>query len=222
MRAAPSNSWSIAPKTLPCAAMSSCRAVADVAECQSEASTRAAASQSTVPRAAVNRGRRYNDVMKSSTPNRKARWERETLEPRAKSPERARPFTTISGRPIERLYTPRRSAGARLRARHRRSRRVSRTRAASIRPAIAASSGRCGSSPGSGRRRRPTQRYKAAARGRRHRPERRVRSADADGPRSRSPLSLGEVGKCGVNVDVAGRHGAAVRRASRSPTSRRR
>src|SRR6478735_160434 len=37
---------------------------------------------------------------------RKERWERETLEPTLKkSPERKGPFTTISGRPIERLYT---------------------------------------------------------------------------------------------------------------------
>jgi methylmalonyl-CoA mutase, N-terminal domain len=36
----------------------------------------------------------------------KERWERETLAPTlAKSPERPGPFTTISGRPIERLYT---------------------------------------------------------------------------------------------------------------------
>jgi methylmalonyl-CoA mutase N-terminal domain/subunit len=37
----------------------------------------------------------------------RARWEREVLEPTLKkSPERAGPFTTISGRRIERLYTP--------------------------------------------------------------------------------------------------------------------
>ena len=37
---------------------------------------------------------------------RKQRWEREVLEPALrKSPERKGPFTTISGRPIERLYT---------------------------------------------------------------------------------------------------------------------
>jgi methylmalonyl-CoA mutase N-terminal domain/subunit len=37
----------------------------------------------------------------------KARWEREVLEPAlAKAPERDVPFTTISGRPIDRLYTP--------------------------------------------------------------------------------------------------------------------
>jgi methylmalonyl-CoA mutase N-terminal domain/subunit len=37
----------------------------------------------------------------------KGRWEREVLEPALKkSPERELPFTTISGRPIERLYTP--------------------------------------------------------------------------------------------------------------------
>jgi methylmalonyl-CoA mutase N-terminal domain/subunit len=36
----------------------------------------------------------------------KARWERETLEPAlTKAPERKGPFTTISGQPIERLYT---------------------------------------------------------------------------------------------------------------------
>ena len=37
----------------------------------------------------------------------KQRWERDVLEPAlVKSPERNVPFTTISGRPIERLYTP--------------------------------------------------------------------------------------------------------------------
>jgi methylmalonyl-CoA mutase N-terminal domain/subunit len=49
--------------------------------------------------------------MKSPAPGtesetRKARWEREVLEPALKrSPERAAEFTTISGRPIDRLYT---------------------------------------------------------------------------------------------------------------------
>jgi methylmalonyl-CoA mutase N-terminal domain/subunit len=37
----------------------------------------------------------------------KQRWEREVLEPALqRAPERAVPFTTISGRPIDRLYTP--------------------------------------------------------------------------------------------------------------------
>ena len=37
----------------------------------------------------------------------KQRWEREVLKPALKrTPERTGPFTTISGRPIERLYTP--------------------------------------------------------------------------------------------------------------------
>src|SRR6187431_1119356 len=45
--------------------------------------------------------------MKAAALTRKQRWEREVLEPAlAKSPERTGPFTTISGRPIERLYTP--------------------------------------------------------------------------------------------------------------------
>ena len=44
--------------------------------------------------------------MKTATETDRQRWERETLEPTLKkSPERAQTFTTISGRPIERLYT---------------------------------------------------------------------------------------------------------------------
>ncbi len=45
--------------------------------------------------------------MKAAALTRKQRWEREVLEPAlAKSPERNVPFSTISGRPIDRLYTP--------------------------------------------------------------------------------------------------------------------
>ena len=45
--------------------------------------------------------------MKAVAESGKQRWERETLEPVLnKSPERAPTFTTISGRPIDRLYTP--------------------------------------------------------------------------------------------------------------------
>jgi methylmalonyl-CoA mutase N-terminal domain/subunit len=45
--------------------------------------------------------------MKTVAESGKQRWERETLEPTLKgSPERATRFTTISGRPIERVYTP--------------------------------------------------------------------------------------------------------------------
>src|SRR5882672_6012167 len=44
--------------------------------------------------------------MKTVAETEKQRWERETLEPALKkSPERAQSFTTISGRPIDRLYT---------------------------------------------------------------------------------------------------------------------
>jgi methylmalonyl-CoA mutase N-terminal domain/subunit len=44
--------------------------------------------------------------MKAATESQKQRWEREVVGPAlAKTPERAAPFTTISGRPIERLYT---------------------------------------------------------------------------------------------------------------------
>ncbi len=45
--------------------------------------------------------------MKVTAETGKQRWEREILEPTLKkSPERPGPFTTISGRPIDRLYTP--------------------------------------------------------------------------------------------------------------------
>src|SRR5215510_7206727 len=47
--------------------------------------------------------------MKGATPDTETarqRWEREVLEPALeKSPERRGPFTTISGRPIDRLYS---------------------------------------------------------------------------------------------------------------------
>jgi methylmalonyl-CoA mutase N-terminal domain/subunit len=44
--------------------------------------------------------------MKTATESEKQRWQRETLEPTLKkSPERTASFTTISGRPVDRLYT---------------------------------------------------------------------------------------------------------------------
>ena len=50
--------------------------------------------------------------MKTAVEGAKARWERETLEPTLKkAPERKGPFTTISGRAIERLYTSEDVAG---------------------------------------------------------------------------------------------------------------
>ena len=50
--------------------------------------------------------------MKAAAETEKARWERETLAPAlTQSPERARAFTTISGRPIERLYSAEDVAG---------------------------------------------------------------------------------------------------------------
>jgi methylmalonyl-CoA mutase N-terminal domain/subunit len=45
--------------------------------------------------------------MKTAADTDTQRWERETLQPALeKAPERAKTFTTISGRPIERVYTP--------------------------------------------------------------------------------------------------------------------
>ena len=44
--------------------------------------------------------------MKTAAETARERWEREVLEPaQKKSPERSIPFTTISGRPVDRLYT---------------------------------------------------------------------------------------------------------------------
>jgi methylmalonyl-CoA mutase, N-terminal domain len=50
----------------------------------------------------------YNaGCMRTVAESGKARWQQETLDPTLKkSPERATSFTTISGRPIDRLYTP--------------------------------------------------------------------------------------------------------------------
>ena len=39
---------------------------------------------------------------------------------------------------------------------------------------------------------------------------------------SDDPMSLGEVGRCGVAIDTPGRHGGPLRRASTSARSRRR
>src|SRR5712691_9958597 len=51
-------------------------------------------------------------VVRTTAETDKQRWERETLEPALKkSPERTATFTTISGRPIERLYTAEDIAG---------------------------------------------------------------------------------------------------------------
>src|SRR5262245_7703958 len=44
--------------------------------------------------------------MKTAAETARERWAREVLEPaQKKSPERSIPFTTISGRPVDRLYT---------------------------------------------------------------------------------------------------------------------
>jgi len=50
--------------------------------------------------------------MRAAAETEKARWERETLAPALEqSPERARVFTTISGRVVERLYSAEDAAG---------------------------------------------------------------------------------------------------------------
>src|SRR5258708_22304216 len=96
MRAAPSNSWSIALKIDPCVAAMTLLV---------ETGQRTVASGGESSDAAVSHC--YNaPCMKTVAESAKARWTHDTLEPTLKkSPERAASFTTISGRPIDRLYS---------------------------------------------------------------------------------------------------------------------
>ena len=87
-----------------------------------------------------------------------------------------------------------------------------RSRAASTRPATAASSGRCGSSPASARRSRPTQRFhylldhgQTGLSTAFHLPT--LYGYDSD-----HEMARGEVGKCGVAIDSLARHGGPLRR----------
>ena len=90
------------------------------------------------------------------------------------------------------------------------------TPAASTRPATAASSGRCASSPGFGTPEETNQRYKDLLAAGGTGLSRRLRPADADGARPRPPAVARRGGEVRRRHHVAGRHGAAVRRASRS------
>ena len=184
MRAAPSNSWSIALKTLRSVAIR-CRSSAKAAprsapRLMNKRSKRSARRRPmsianhcrsfsasiepamTAPYARIGRSRilyneaRWKRVVEAPPAARRAgsaRCSNRRCASRRSGPGRSPPSP---GRPIERLYTAEDVDGDRLRPRHRRSRASSRTCAASTRPATAASSGRCGSSPGSARRRRPT------------------------------------------------------------------
>ena len=166
----------------------------------------------------------YNAVcMKTVAETGKARWQHETLEPALKkSPERAAAFTTISGRPIERLYTAEDVDGIDYDRDIGNPGEFPYTR---------------GIHPTGYRGKLWTMRQFAGLRhagGDQRSATRRCCAAGGTGLSvafdlptlmGRDPdheLSLGEVGKCGVNVDVARRHGDAVRRHPRSATSRRR
>jgi hypothetical protein len=85
-------------------------------------------------------------------------WEKETLEPtlkKAPEQERNAGFTTISGEPIERLYTPLDIATA-IRSQTSAFPASIRSHVVFIPPAIAASSGRCECSPVSAPPKKPT------------------------------------------------------------------
>ncbi len=127
-------------------------------------------------------------------------WARQTLEPALKeSPERAVPFTTISGRPINRLYTGQDLVD------------VDRARSSQAPGSFPYTRGIHASGyrgklwtmrqfAGFGSPAETNQRYKELLSSRRHRLERGVRSSDAHGRDPDHELSRGEVGKCGVSV----------------------
>ena len=152
-------------------------------------------------------------VMKSAAADTaRDRWQREVLDPALKkSPERSTPFTTISGRSIERLYT-----GEDVHE-------LDYARDLNDPGRFPYTSGH--SSDGlprqalddeavrglrdTGGNQRPLQ---DPARGWRDRPQRRVRPSDVDGPRSRSRALARRSGEVRRQHRVARRHGAAVRR----------
>ena len=198
MRAAPSNSWSIASKIDPFV----------VAMCAELRVDRAC-------KRATYRARRCKSTachVKSAAANGKQRWERETLEPALRSRPSATPRSRRSpaGRSIG-STPPEDVAGidyARdiadpgrvpVHARHPPDRlpRQALDDAAVRRVRHARGDQRA---------------LQGAARGRRHRPERRVRPADADGPRSGSRAVARRSGEVRRQRHVARRHGDAVRR----------
>ena len=150
--------------------------------------------------------------MKVTAETDKQRWEREVLEPALKkSPERRGPFTTISGRPIDRLYTPDDLAGLRLRARPQPSRRLplhARHSPDGLSRQALDDAAVCRVRDAGGDQRA----LQDAARRRRHGPERRLRPADADGPRPRPRAVARRSGEVRRQHRLARRHGAAVRR----------
>jgi len=115
------------------------------------------------------------------------------------SRESGNTFTTISGRPIERLYTPQDVNGIDY------ARDVNDPGTFPYNPRHSSDRlPRQALDHAAVRRLRDARGHERAlqdaAPRRRHRPERGVRSADADGRDPDHELSLGEVGKCGVNV----------------------
>ena len=126
-------------------------------------------------------------------------------------PERDIPFQTISGRPIERLYTPESLDGFDYERELGDPGRYPYTRG--IHPT--GYKGKLWTMrqfAGFGTPEETNRRYRDAAGGRRHGIERRVRPADADGPRSRSPAVARRSGEVRRQRHVARRHGGALRR----------
>ena len=141
----------------------------------------------------------------------KQRWEREVLEPALKkAPERAVPFTTISGRPIDRLYTPEDLAGFDYARDLNDPGEFPYTRG--IHP-----TGYRGKLwtmrqfAGFGTPEETNERYKTLLAGGRDRPQRGVRPADADGPGSGPRAVARRSGEVRRQHHVARRHGAALR-----------
>ena len=127
------------------------------------------------------------------------RWERETF---SRVPERDAPFSTISGEPIRPLYTeedlPVGICGWTVRSGCRGSFRL---RAACTGRCIAGGCGRCGSSRGSGPRRRPIERFRYLLDHGQTGLSTAFDMPSLMGHDSDHPRSLGEVGREGVAID---------------------
>ena len=150
--------------------------------------------------------------MKVTAETDKQRWEREILEPTLqKAPERRGPFTTISGRPIDRLYTADDLTDFDF------SRDLNHPGAFPYTRGIHPTGYRgklwtMRQFAGFGTPEETNARYKTLLAGGRHGPERGLRSADADGPRSRPRALARRSGEVRRQHRLARRHGAAVRR----------
>ena len=128
-----------------------------------------------------------------------------------KAPPPEQPATTVSGVPIDPLYTPENLDGFDYDTELGYPGQYPFTRGVHAR-CIAAGCGRCGSSPASARARQTNERFHFLVEQGPDRPEHGVRPAHADGPRQRRPALAGRSRPAGRGDRHDRRHAAAVRR----------